>query len=705
MAIIIRGNNNDQVAGTQADDLIIAAGGNDRVRANDGNDSISGGDGNDNIFAGDGDDISDGGAGNDNIRTDQGSDIVIGGLGNDTIEFLGGGGADILVGVDPKEGRGRGEIDLFKENAISARFNLRRDRETFILGDQKNAFYVGEGNNDFAQIQNFKPELDRIQLHGSAEQYTIGRLRGVGVSGTGLFFEGDLIAALEGIRPSDISLDSEIFVFPGDRDFVNEFPTVEAPEDNNPDVINELEINNSIRDAQDLGEVGQEELTIVGNVKSEERLRPDEDRFDLFKIEVTEPSQLNATLLSDDPDLVSVSVVRDFNNDGRSNFDDLIRPSASSGPDQISFDRLDPGTYFVRVSGKSGADVDYQLTFNAPPIETARLNLNLNELIPLDLDRNDPNPVRFEAEIGNQVFEQRFDETFERTTLTADIDVNQREIPIKVRAFRLNADGSETQFDIGLGPERGDLEFDATYDTLTRKLFKVGAFRSVNEGQTLREIARRDGADGRIALNVTFDTFSEGQPAPELPNIQSAASGTRKSETLRGTNANGIIDGKGGNDRVFTRGGDDIAIGGAGEDLLSGGSGDDTLIGDLGDDLLIGGAGDDLLNGGPGSDVLVGNAGSDIFVISEGQGRDSIRDFQNGTDFIGLSSGLLFEDLTIAQDGNRAIVSLADEQLAIVRGVRANQLNTEDFVAVGSTEFQGNTVPIVLPENAGALTV
>ena len=1096
MAIINRGDANDRIVGTTNDDIINAGGGNDDIRAGEGNDLINAGDGDDVIF------------------TEQGADTVIGGRGNDTIEFLGG-GDDVLTGVDPNNGAGRGEIDIFRENSASARFGLRElsdDRATFILGNESTAFYVGEGNNDFARIQDFILDLDRIQLHGSAEQYEIRRLQGVGFSGTGIFFEGDLIAGLEGINASTLSIESEIFLFtdgrdiigspeddvleggPGDdrivgqggddsieggagndeilgesgddalrgdlgndtllggvgndallgtelapgvddggrgeidiltgglgeddfllsnsfdgevrffyddgdnttagtkdfavitdfeegtdraiiagrrenyvvaaspinnfrgdalffdtnfngvkdvsdeliavfesfdnlssildsgepifdsgesvfflpirderfgivgrndrdeidgsngtdlifgqggrdildgragddrlfgdagndsftgglgndqlfggdgqdflngadtligflgnegrgeidiltggagRDFfllaigqpgnigsllyndgdnttpgTNDFAVItdfesgldnftlagsrfnyvigsspveqfqgdalfldtnsnaqldatdeliavfegindltdtlnsnrtlfvgDLPDDavqerEDDNFIEEIEVNNSVRDGQDIGEVGQSPITITGNVRSSaKRRRSDDDRFDVFKFEVTEPSQLNAELRSTDSDAVNVSVVRDFNNDDRSNFDDLIRPSASSGPDQISFDRLEPGTYFIRVSSRSGSDVDYQLEFNAPPIETARLNLNLNQLVPFNLNSNGPNPIRFEAEIGNQVFEQRFEETFERTTLTADIDVNQREIPIKVRAFRLNADGSETQFDIGPGPERGDLEFDATYDTLTRKLFKVGAFRSVNEGQTLRGQARSDGADGRFALNVTFDTFSEGQPVPALPDIQSAASGTRKADTLRGTNANGIIDGKGGNDKIFTRGGDDIGVGGPGQDLIRGGEGDDTLIGGFGYDRLTGGGGDDLLEGGPGNDRYVGNAGSDTFVIAAGQGRDIIRDFQDGTDFIGLSNELLFDELTIAQSGNRVIVSLADEQLAIVRSVSANQLSIEDFVDIESTQFGKTAVPIVLPTNDDALVV
>lgn len=202
MATIIRGDGNDGIVGTDQDDIIDSGGGNDRIFAGDGNDQIN---------AGDGDDF---------VRTDGGGDIVIAGSGNDEIEFLGGGGDDILTGVDPENGAGRGEIDLFRENGSSVRFNLRRNRETFVLGNQETAFYMGEGNNDFARIQNLKIELDRIQLHGSLEQYEIRDFNANGLRGAGIFFEEDLIAVLEDIRSNDLSLDSSTFILAGGQEIV-----------------------------------------------------------------------------------------------------------------------------------------------------------------------------------------------------------------------------------------------------------------------------------------------------------------------------------------------------------------------------------------------------------------------------------------------------------------------------------------------------
>ena len=58
--------------------------------------------------------------------------------------------------------------------------------------------------------------------------------------------------------------------------------------------------------------------------------------------------------------------------------------------------------------------------------------------------------------------------------------------------------------------------------------------------------------------------------------------------------------------------------------------------GDAGDDFLHGGNDDDNLHGGKGSDRLYGQRGQDTFVLVSGEGLDTIADFEDGTDLIGL---------------------------------------------------------------------
>ena len=124
--------------------------------------------------------------------------------------------------------------------------------------------------------------------------------------------------------------------------------------------------------------------------------------------------------------------------------------------------------------------------------------------------------------------------------------------------------------------------------------------------------------------------------------------------------------------------GNDWISGGWGDDTLSGGAGDDTLLGGNWNDLLYGGEGNDVLMGVTGHDVLVGGSGDDLFVFGTGDGTDRVRDFEVGSDKIGLVEGeLTFADLTITQRGSRTLLGVASsgETLAILQNVDASSLS------------------------------
>ncbi|MEL7039550.1 MAG: Ig-like domain-containing protein, partial [Cyanobacteria bacterium J06592_8] len=135
-------------------------------------------------------------------------------------------------------------------------------------------------------------------------------------------------------------------------------------------------------------------------------------------------------------------------------------------------------------------------------------------------------------------------------------------------------------------------------------------------------------------------------------------------------------------------GGDDIIFGGAGNDRIGGKDGNDLLSGDEGDDEIFGDDGDDTIMGVTGNDILTGDdfsggSGSDVFVFGNGDGTDTITDFEVGTDFIGLVEGeLTFEALEIIEiDGNAAIsVMETGETLAVLNGVGSDELTPEMFV-------------------------
>ncbi|MBD2680828.1 MULTISPECIES: DUF4347 domain-containing protein [Nostoc] len=137
---------------------------------------------------------------------------------------------------------------------------------------------------------------------------------------------------------------------------------------------------------------------------------------------------------------------------------------------------------------------------------------------------------------------------------------------------------------------------------------------------------------------------------------------------------------------VYLYGGDghDSLLGGSQNDYLYGQNGSDRLIGNAGIDRLYGGADNDTLIGGAGNDALYGQAGADIFVLASGNGTDTIYDFQDGIDKLGLFGGLTYGALTISASGTKTSirVSSTNETLAILNNITPSLITESDFIAI-----------------------
>lgn len=152
-----------------------------------------------------------------------------------------------------------------------------------------------------------------------------------------------------------------------------------------------------------------------------------------------------------------------------------------------------------------------------------------------------------------------------------------------------------------------------------------------------------------------------------------------------GGNGIDLVTGGMGDDVVKGGGGVDDIRGNDGEDKLAGGNGDDIADGGAGDDNVNGGRGNDIVIGGAGDDVLKGAGGSDSFVFYTGDGSDVIKDFDatDDNEVIDLSgvtgvSGL--GDLSIAQDGNDAIITDGAGLEITLRDVDTADLDSNDFL-------------------------
>ena len=146
-----------------------------------------------------------------------GSDIAIGFSPNQLI--WGRTGNDVLLGYQPIEPMSGAErIDILLGDLAIEDPAFRQWRDTFILGDWVGPYYTSEspenfGLNDLALIPDFDPEIDFIQLFGTAENYQISQ---IGAGSLILFIENgepDAVGFLLGT--TDISLTDSFFQFKG----------------------------------------------------------------------------------------------------------------------------------------------------------------------------------------------------------------------------------------------------------------------------------------------------------------------------------------------------------------------------------------------------------------------------------------------------------------------------------------------------------
>jgi Ca2+-binding RTX toxin-like protein len=143
-------------------------------------------------------DVIDGYAGDDILYGEDGDDDLYGGDGND--DLYGGDGFDILQGADSID-FGAGEIDYLTGGAGS---------DGFILGSTEQAFYVEEGADDFAIIDDYSlAEDDLIVVYGTAEDYELVTLDDA--NAVGIFYQGEAIGVV--LENLDLSLSTDFYFF------------------------------------------------------------------------------------------------------------------------------------------------------------------------------------------------------------------------------------------------------------------------------------------------------------------------------------------------------------------------------------------------------------------------------------------------------------------------------------------------------------
>jgi large repetitive protein len=154
--IIYAGSGNDTIATGTGNDIIYAGEGNNLIQANGGNNIIYAGAGNDYIFTASGDDLIFAGEGNNNIVGSGGNDTVYLGSGDDQLQFNYYVDSPTPLRNDKKtiyagEGNNTMFTNYYGATTTFVYYGGAGDDLISVDAGVNNAFYLGEGNNNFFQ--------------------------------------------------------------------------------------------------------------------------------------------------------------------------------------------------------------------------------------------------------------------------------------------------------------------------------------------------------------------------------------------------------------------------------------------------------------------------------------------------------------------------------------------------------------------------
>ena len=204
-------------------------------------------------------------------------------------------------------------------------------------------------------------------------------------------------------------------------------------------------------------------------------------------------------------------------------------------------------------------------------------------------------------------------------------------------------------------------------------------------GDTLRggggdgDIADYGDSKGRVIVDLQRDAARGGAANGDALFAIEGVSGSHRNDVLRGDAKDNHLIGDRGGDRLVGRFGDDLLDGEEGGDRLVGKKGRDMLRGRQGDDDLRGGLGNDTHSAGQGDDVHRTGGGRDRVRIGEGDGTDTILDWDDGRDRLLVASGAeRFSDLNLRQQGDDLRVRAPDRAWTVV----IRDLDEDQFTAV-----------------------
>jgi len=337
-------------------------------------------------------------------------------------------------------------------------------------------------------------------------------------------------------------------------------------------------------------------------------------------------------------------------------------------------------TIRVRTTDQGGLSLENALTIAVNNLNEAPVNT-----VPGSQTTKQGNTLVFSAANGNAI-------------VINDVDANngleQVKLSVTNGALKLSStigltlvDGSDNSASLTVKGTLGDLN-----TALSGLQFTPDAPSVINGSVTLTILTDDLGNTGAGGAKTDTDTVAIAVNPANLIRGNGGNNtlfGTLRSDTIYGGGGNDTIFGLRGSDILLGEAGNDQLFGGLGNDYLDGGSGNDritdlggnnTIFGGAGNDTIFAGFGANLIDGGSGNDAIYLFFGQDTIALARGNGSDTIYNYNAGSTRFNLTAGLLYNDLTIVQDGSSTSILAGSEKLASLAGVRATSVTSSSFI-------------------------
>ena len=620
----------DTLVGGLGDDRLIGGSGSDFLQGLDGNDVGNGGRGADTIFGFEGNDRLIGGSGADSISGGAGIDTVRGGAGNDSVgggldddSVAGGAGDDVIFWTN---NRGFDTLDAGPGDDLATVSPITADMTVTTVAGSAGAEVIIDTPDDDAILRNFET-VEMVANVPSA---------------------GDITVTVGDLSATEMADARVIF-----RDFTDE-TFFDGQASGNPLTFSQQHSSTVRSDELDIFFAGSSDQDVLSISEFENGVFPLDSTWSF----TGSMGELRAA------DGLSGNVIRTRNIE-------IVEMSMQAGNAAIDIDVSASSAFAGRfeISARDGDDS-------------------------LHVDDGVINEIDVSGGAGADSLKTGFADDIVRGGTGADVLAG---------GFGgdtlLGGAGADTLAgDAGGDVLRGGGGRDAAdYSDAAGGIFVNLAAGNGPEGDTLVSIEDAIGSSGfdtlrgdaganRLSGGVGDDTL-RGQGGGDSLFGQDGGDdlrGNGGADEVRGGNGFDRLSGNQGADTLAGGGGSDTLAGGKGADTLLGGNGVDRLSGGAAGDVLRGRAGSDTLDGGAGNDRLLGGGDGDVFAFAPGGGRDTIADFEDGSDLIDLSAfGFASAGEARQQATNQAgdvLFDFGGGDTLLVENITRAQLTGADFI-------------------------